>query len=199
MDTVRNYPVSGFLSGLETQRARKRVLCVILGIFFLFSFPNTDAFAQTATPEAPPGFELVSSGEGVWLFRRDYPNGTPDFVQVVDLSKKAGIMLMYANIIQPRTGRGVYGGDDPRFSLQPLDMFWEEAMMTSSTLSRLERQFSVPETPTRLAFPQRGRDPSRRIGTDIPWSNRCSAVSYVDIRELSGRTCMIDALTSSAG
>ncbi|OGO29521.1 MAG: hypothetical protein A2Z16_12435 [Chloroflexi bacterium RBG_16_54_18] len=155
MDSVRNFPESSCLSGLETRHARKRVLCVILSIFFLLSYPNTGALAQTATPEAPPGFQLVSSGEGVWLFRRDYPNGTPDFVQVVDLSKKAGIMLMYANIIQPRTGRGVYGGDDPRFSLQPLDMFWEEAIMVNEHTFCVSNGsfFYMPETPTRLAFP----------------------------------------------
>ncbi len=155
MYTDRHFRVSRLSRGLETRPARKGMVCFVLSFFLLLLLPITDAFAQTATPEAPSGFQLVSSGEGVWLFRRDYPNGTPDFVQVADLSKKAGIMLMYANIIQPREGRGVYGGDDPRFSLQPLDMFWEEALMVNERTFCVSNGsfFYMPETPTRLAFP----------------------------------------------
>lgn len=144
---------SHFLPPLRGVAGHLRWAC-LLALLLLLAAVRA-ARAQTATPEAPPGFQLVSSGEGVWLFRRDYPNGTPDFVQVVDLSKRASLRLLYANIIQPRPGRGVYGGDDPRFSLQPLDMFWEEAMLLDERTFCVSNGsfFYMPETPTRLAFP----------------------------------------------
>lgn len=131
------------------------LLALALLLAFIIQLPNRQALAQTATPVAPEGFQLLLSGEGVWLFKRDYPNGTPDYVQVVDLSRDARLLLLYADIIQPRPGRGVYGGDDPRFSLQPLDMFWDEALLQAPRTFCVSNGsfFYMPETPTRLAFP----------------------------------------------
>jgi hypothetical protein len=60
--------------------------------------PATGAPTQAppdGAPAAPEGFQLIDSGRGVWLFRKNYANGSPDFVQVVDLSQEAQVKLLH--------------------------------------------------------------------------------------------------------
>ena len=45
-------------------------------------------------PSIPPGFELVTSSIGVQLFRKEYFEENPGFVQVIDLSRGASIDLL---------------------------------------------------------------------------------------------------------
>jgi hypothetical protein len=105
--------------------------------------------------DAPPGFNLLFSQRGVELFKKEYPNGTPDYVQVIDLGSGAGFKLMHAPIAEPRVGKGVYGDDDPRFTLQPLNTFWREAGQAYGEIFCVSNGsfFYMVETPTRLAFP----------------------------------------------
>jgi hypothetical protein len=118
------------------------------------------AHAQELIPKAPEGFRLLFSAEGVWLFQKNYPSGTPDYVQVIDLSYGSSLGLLHAPIREPRLGKGVYGGDDPRFAMQSLEFFWQAAQKSSSRAFCVSNGsfFYMAESPTRLAFPLKVED-----------------------------------------
>lgn len=128
---------------------------VILGLFLLLSLWSGAAPAAAPEPKPPPGFELLLSERGVWLYRRLYRSGAPDFVQVVDLSQGAGVRLLHAPLAEPRPQKGVWGGPDPRFGLRSLEAYWQEAAASSPYAFCVANGqfFYMPETPTRLALP----------------------------------------------
>ncbi len=103
----------------------------------------------------PPGFELVDSAPAVELYRKDYPGGTPDFVQVIDLSGGARLSLLHGPIAEPGAGQGAYGGGNPRFSRQPLQQVWDSFAAGDGQAFCLVNGafFSTDEDPTPLAFP----------------------------------------------
>jgi hypothetical protein len=119
------------------------------------------ARAASATPQPPPGFELILEDSGVWLYRKDYTNGTPDYVQVIDLAQGAGMRLLHAPITAERPGRGVYGGSDARLGFNSLAGFWRQLVAAYPQDGKGESAFCVtngqffymPENPTRLALP----------------------------------------------
>ncbi len=117
------------------------------------SFSNTTVFSETPWP-APEGFAEVLSEPGVILFRKDYPNGTPDYVQVIFLDLGARVSLLYAGLDQKRPGRGVFGGDDARFNLESLKGFWVRAVQKDKNVFCVSNGgfFYMPETPTRLPY-----------------------------------------------
>ena len=116
--------------------------------------PAATSFAPPPYP-APSGFDLLDADLGVWLFSRPYRNGTPDYIQALDLAQGAQLRLLYAPIREPRTGKGVYDGDDPRFLQIPLGQFWGQAQAESPKAFCVSNGlfFYMPESPTRLAFP----------------------------------------------
>ena len=103
----------------------------------------------------PADFKLILSERGVALYRKDYPNGSPDFVQIIDLGQGAAVELQHGQISETRPGKGVYGGNDPRFGQLPLAQFWREARRQSEYAFCVTNGqfFYMPESPTRLAFP----------------------------------------------
>ena len=102
----------------------------------------------------PPGFYLVDSAESVALYRKDYPGGSPDFLQVVDLSQGGQVRLMHGGITEQRVGEGIFGGPDPRINTRTLEHFWESAYaQNSDTFCITNGQFFLmAESPTRLPF-----------------------------------------------
>lgn len=116
-------------------------------------------FAQPAyaAAEVPPDFRLVTSASGVQLYRKDYKNGTPDFVQVINLSLGAEIVPMHGKITETREGKGVYGGSDPRLRSQPLNKYWQDlqGFSTDAFCVSNGQFFYMLEYPTRLPFPLR--------------------------------------------
>jgi hypothetical protein len=52
------------------------------------------------------------------LFRKDYSGGTPDFVQIIDLSHEAQVTLLHGGVDET-------GGGNPRFSRQTLQQAWD--------------------------------------------------------------------------
>ncbi|MEW5869478.1 MAG: hypothetical protein AB1894_09390 [Chloroflexota bacterium] len=129
-------------------------LFLLFGLLLL-GLPWRGALAAPPGVTIPPGFELLLSAEGAELYQKDYPNGSPDYVQVLDLRAGARVRLQYAQVIEPRPNKGVYGGADPRFSLQPLAMFWRQAVAEHPNTFCVANGgfFYMPEAPTRLAFP----------------------------------------------
>jgi hypothetical protein len=131
-----------------------KISALILWVFYA-AFWVLPAIAAAPAPAVPKGFRLVESDFGVWIYKKDYQGGTPDYVQVIDLSAGAKLIAMHGDIQDPGTGKGVYGGNDARFKVQSLEKYWKDLSQ------RQERAFCVTngqffrmgETPTRLPFP----------------------------------------------
>ena len=115
----------------------------------------TPARAQTPTPIKPPGFVPIDSDLGVQLYKKDYPNGNPDYVQVIDLSQGARLELLHGEITDARPDKGVYGGADPRMTSLPLQTYWDRIRVSEPDAFCITNGqfFYMPEYPTRLAFP----------------------------------------------
>lgn len=166
----------------------------LVPLFLLVATPMA-VWARPLTSQAPSGFILVSSAPGVELYRMDYPGGSPDYVQVVNLNQGAHVKLLHGDVSESRPGQGVYGGDDPRLLSQRLIQYW------NGTSSQDEGAFCVfngqfffmPEYPTRLPFPLKvdgvivsdGYGINDHVGEKLIlelWSDRA------DIRELTKET-----------
>jgi len=116
---------------------------------------NIPQASPTRFPNAPSEFKLVDADIGVQLFRKDYPDGTPDFVQVVNLGQGASLKFMYGKIVEPRPKKGGFGHADPRMTSLPINSYWQQAKeINDHTLCVTNGLFFyMPEYPTRLAFP----------------------------------------------
>jgi hypothetical protein len=114
-------------------------------------------FTPTPTPltDIPSDFYLLDAAQGVQLYRKDYANGSPDFVQVIDLSQGARVELLHGEITEARPEKGSFGGPDPRMTSPALQTYWSQITgqekdafcVTNGTF------FYMPEYPTRLSFP----------------------------------------------
>ncbi len=124
-----------------------------------FALPKM-GYAQSADTPAPDGFYLVASVPGIDLYRKDYSGGSPDYVQVLDLSQGAQIIPMYGKVVERRQGKGAYGGDDAEFTSQSLQKYWKElSAIYEDAFCVLNGQFFyMPESPTRLPFPLKVAD-----------------------------------------
>ena len=116
--------------------------------------PNLAA-ARSYPYEVPDGFNLVLASTGVQLYRKNYTKGNPDFVQIIDLSQGATIEMLQGDIIDPREGKGSYGGPDARLLSRSLPEFWENyaANHPSAFCVTNGQFFYIKEYPTRLPFP----------------------------------------------
>ncbi len=94
--------------------------------------PRRPVLAETVPVTVPPDFTLVDNAPGVDLYRKDYTGGTPDFVLVIDLSKGAGVQLLFGSTDGSGSGSGAYGGDNPAFSRQSLQQFWDSFAAANS-------------------------------------------------------------------
>jgi hypothetical protein len=105
--------------------------------------------------QVPDGFNLVMHDEGVQLLRKDYPHGTPDYVEVIRLDQGAAIQVLHGAVAEPRTGKGVYGGDDPSFLSHTIQDFWGDFSSSESDAFCVTNGqfFYMKESPTRLPFP----------------------------------------------
>jgi hypothetical protein len=103
----------------------------------------------------PPGFRKIDSAIGIDLYKKDYPGGSPDYVQIIDLSQGARLKPMIRSISDPGVGQGVYGGNDAHFRSQSLSAYWQElSSKESSAYCVVNGQFFyMLEYPTRLPFP----------------------------------------------
>lgn len=133
----------------------KTKLLAFLVVFFLIGSPFRNAIASSTIEAIPPDFSLVISDIGTELYRKDYKNGNPDFVQVANLSQGAAIQLLHGEIVDPRIGKGFYGGNDPLFERQQLREIWNEfSVANPSAFCVTNGQFFSPNPdPTNLAFP----------------------------------------------
>jgi hypothetical protein len=140
-----------------------------------------------AQSTVPDGFEEIRSEPGAALYRKNYDNGNPDFVQVVDLSEGASVRLLAGETRDSGAGKGMFGGDSPTFARQPLRRFWNDlAAQTPNAFCVVNGAFFSPDPdPTPLAFPLKvdgrvvsegyGRDefPGQRLMLEL-WRDRAS-------------------------
>jgi hypothetical protein len=137
----------------------KPAALLLAGLFLLPGLINTVNASSERYP-SPPGFELIDSGPGVEFFRKDYSGGTPDFVQSIDLLRGAEVTLMHGDIVDPGTGLGAYGGENPLFSRQSLQDAWQSFAAGDKRAFCLINGifFSTDEDPTPLALPLKVND-----------------------------------------
>jgi hypothetical protein len=170
----------------------KRLLWITLTITAIAVAPIGAAAASTSDPPIPPGFYLVTSSIGIQLYQKDYSKGNPDFVQVIDLSEGASIELMHGDIAKPGTGRGDYGGDNPRFYSRSLKDYWRDFASQNPNAFCVTNGsfFFMPEYPTKLAYPIRvdGKNLTDGFGIDhYLWNKLIFEIwdDRADIRRLS--------------
>lgn len=146
----------GFKLGVSQNQFSVRLLgvrttlqCLLLLLFF--TLPQV-AFASQQPPQ---GFELIRSSVGVQLYRREYPSGYPDYVQVIRLDRGAEVLLLHGKISHQGVSSGVYGGLDARFNSRTIMQYWEQILAdTSRAFCVTNGQFFyMYEYPTRLPFP----------------------------------------------
>ena len=136
-------------------KASTRFLIILLGLItLLLAAPYMQAIAGIDETKAPPGFELIRSENGVELYKKDYKGGSPDYVQVIDLRQGAKVVLLYGTISSSGSGKGAFGGNDPRFVSQSLKSYWQEltAEYDAAFCVTNGQFFFMQESPTRLPF-----------------------------------------------
>lgn len=144
-------------------RVKSRLISFVLLALAAGVFLHRPAVVHAQTPPAaepdssaaPPGFNPVDSAPGIQLFRKDYANGSPDYVQVIQLDIGAEVRLLHGSITEARPTHGSYGGPDPRFTSLPIQTYWRNVAQIEKNLFCVINGsfFYMPEYPTRLAFP----------------------------------------------
>ena len=129
-------------------------LSFFMGIQIINSLTVKSVQASSPEPDVPPGFYLVSSDYALDFYRKDYPSGSPDFVQVLDLSQGASLSLMHGPISEVLPEKGQFGGVDARLESRSLPNYWQQASKKSQTAFCVTNGsfFYMPEYPTRLPF-----------------------------------------------
>ena len=134
-------------------------LNLMLVLACLLAAPQVRALAAppAGAPDvdAPDGFRRVDSEQGVELFRKDYPGGSPDYVQVVYLDRGARLELLAGRVTDDREGQGAFGGADARILSQSLQKYWSQArdLQAAAFCVTNGTFFYMKESPTRLPFP----------------------------------------------
>ena len=134
---------------------KSKVYWFILSLLLLILPPFYPARAAAGGVVIPSGFRKIDSAFGIELYQKDYPGGSPDYVQVIDLSQGAALKPLHGSITDPRTGMGSYGGNDARFRSLSLSAYWQELKgQDSEAFCVVNGQFFyMLEYPTRLPFP----------------------------------------------
>ena len=133
----------------------KKIYWAMFCLLVLILPVNYSTRAASGGVVIPPGFIKIDSAVGIDLYKKDYPGGSPDYVQVIDLSQGASLKPLHGSIADPGLGQGVYGGNDAHFRSQSLGAYWQELVaQDSSPFCVVNGQFFyMLEYPTRLPFP----------------------------------------------
>jgi hypothetical protein len=130
-----------------------KIVVSALVLLNLLGLTTKPVFAQ----EIPGGFQLIAQQPGVWLYRKDYPNGTPDYVQIIDLTQGASVDLLYGAPVAMNNQRnqGMFGGPNPSFRQKAIRSYWDEysSSQPGAFCVTNGQFFYMPESPTPLALP----------------------------------------------
>ena len=137
------------LAGRSSVDARRALLFVSLLLLLCSGVAVTSAIVPQQS--IPPGYTLGIEGLGVKLY---HDTSEARFVQEVDLGRGASVTFRHGAIVQPGTGLGPYGGNDPRFAREPLSDTWTSFAAADENAFCLSNGqfFSTNEYPTPLAF-----------------------------------------------
>jgi hypothetical protein len=167
-------------------------LCSFLLLLALFIGIYNQARAEPGVWSPPGDFGLVSAAPGVALYQKNYANGSPDYVQVADLSLGVRVGVLHGEIINPGNGGGVYGGDNPRFNRLSIQQFWNKFSTSLSGAFCVSNGqfFRLADSPTPLPFPLKQGGEIRTDGYGIkefPGQKLMLEIwpDHLDIRELS--------------
>jgi hypothetical protein len=116
------------LNGRKKMKIKSLLLKAILASWLCVLISINLSFA-----EVPVGFKVVKSTNGVTLYQKDYYNGQPDYVHVIDLKLEASIKLLHGTIIGPGSEPGVFGGPNPIFKRQSLNQSWQKFSSDNET------------------------------------------------------------------
>lgn len=132
-----------------------RLLSSITGALALLSAIAAPFAIAHPDSTIPPDFTPVISSPGAVLYKKEYTNGTPDFVQAANLKEGASIRLLTGPVGDSGAGQGPYGGDNPSFTRQPLTKFWDQLSTQTSDAFCVSNAafFSTNPDPAPLAFP----------------------------------------------
>lgn len=132
-----------------------KILRLGIALFFLLPLSFELAYAVTPTPVIPDDFVLKHVATGAQLYMKEYKKGNPDFVQVIALDQGAEVEPLLGDIVDTRAGKGVYGGNDPRFTSKALSTYWEDYAATHANAFCVINGgfFYMKEYPTRFPFP----------------------------------------------
>jgi hypothetical protein len=110
---------------------------------------------RAASLSLPEGFELIDEAPGIQMFKKEYRGGTPDYVQIIDLMRGAGVVPILGQVQDTGAGNGVYGGNDARISQYQVNRFWNDFSATyQGAFCMVNGEFFLMrESPTRLPFP----------------------------------------------
>ncbi len=187
----------------------KKFLLVTLVIVVLSSLAWLAVRADSRNLQGdviPDGFNLLKQVTGVRLFKKDYKNGTPDYVQVIQLDQGASLKLLYGEVTEARPGKGVFGGNDARILSQSLSKYWKGMLSQSSEVFCVTNGqfFYMPESPTRLTLPLKtnGEVVTDGFGADQFVGKRLMLElwpDHADIRELNGAALYASAAPEILG
>jgi hypothetical protein len=144
-------------------RFTQTLVILILALSALITAPASPVRANGPDPDSnpdgvqveglPAGFYLIKSAPGVNLYQKNYLNGQPDFVQVINLSQGATVKLNHGGIVNAGLGLGPWGGNNPTINRTSLLTAWN-SLKASSSLAFCSSNgafFSVQD-PAPLAF-----------------------------------------------
>jgi hypothetical protein len=98
--------------------------------FFLFASCLPNLYAETTIDKLEKNdfiFIEQFSGAGVSVWSRMLASDiSPDYIQIVDLSKGAKVVPLLGNIERLDVGLGFWGADKPTINLRPFETEWEE-------------------------------------------------------------------------
>lgn len=134
---------------------RKSLLLILLGLLLLAGLIPSFVSASSSQLSAPDGYELIRAEQGVSFYRKEFSGGSPDFVQVADLSRGAQVFLLHGDIAKPGRGDGVYGGDNAYFQRLSIRQFWKqfEISVEGAFCVSNGQFFRLADSPTPLPFP----------------------------------------------
>jgi len=129
------------------RRSHFLLLIAAFVVFLFILLSPRPALAVSEVVSVPPDFILIDSAPGVDLYRKDYAGGTPDYVLVIDLAKKAGLHLL--------SGTSDASGNSPAFKRQSLQAFWDTfaAAKSDAVCAVNGTFFDTSNDPSQLALP----------------------------------------------
>jgi hypothetical protein len=139
---------------MKMSAAQRASFLIIFLLVFAFILPES-VRAQAPAQPIPEGFFLIDEAPGVRMYQKNYPGGSPDYIQQVNLNQGAQILVMHGDVRENRPGKGAYGGDDPRIQSRSLKNYWEQLTANNAQAFCVTNGqfFYMPESPTRLPFP----------------------------------------------